>query len=176
MTGRETALVALEVLFLERGTEPHPVPGVADLIERLAAAAPPTILVGETVAGRRLPLAWPKRVAWIRAATGLRDGHFVAYDEPDTDRLAGAGVATATHVEHWRGLGARYRARWVITDRDEAAGHARAAGLTAILVGPSGTRRPDSIVRASYAARDLRDAVNHVLLGETFGSSGPTAS
>ena len=63
VTGRETALVALEVLFLDRGTEPHPVPGVADLLERLAAAARPMILVGATVAGRRLPLAWPKRVA-----------------------------------------------------------------------------------------------------------------
>jgi len=58
---------------------------------------------------------------------------------------------------------------WLLTDRPRQVGAARKAGLKVILIGPPDPQPRGQ--RADYQARDLRDAVGHLLTMDVF--AGP---
>jgi hypothetical protein len=159
-------LVSLGVLFLEGDEAPCLIPDAADLLARLDQVGRTVLLLERQLAGHRLPPAGGERLAWLRATLGA--GPYAAVDfeapslAPTADEAERASAAT-----RWAELAATHEARWLLSPDAGTLRPARSAGLAVILVGPRSSAEA-TVVRADYEARDLRDAVNHLLLDAAF--------
>ncbi len=164
-------LVALEALFGPGVGEPRPERDVSALLDRLGGVGEPVILIGSSLLRRQLPSDPADRIAWVGATLGRTDLALVEFEEPPVERLDEEGTSDAT--ERWRGLADAHAAAWLITGRQESVAAAHRAGLAVILVGPRSAETEPAVARADHEARDLRDAVNHVLVSDVFPTLVP---
>lgn len=159
-------LIALDTLIVQRADPPMALEEAPVALRRIGWIGRPIILVGEQVAGRDLPSDLREREAWVRASIGRGAYGVVDFQDPTADRgLSQDGQG----VERWGEVRDGQDGTWLLTDRPRQVGAARKAGLKVILIGPPDPQprgqRPD------YQARDLRDAVGHLLTMDVF--SGP---
>lgn len=137
------------------------------MLARLTEVTRPVILLADHLAGHRLPVAWPERMAWLQGS--LRGGSYdaIAFEVPAAARAAD-GEAMAAAASEWAELAGAQGARWLLSADAETVRPAQAAGLAVITIGPRAGGSAASVVRPDYEARDLRDAVNHLLLDDAF--------
>ena len=159
-------LIALDALIIQRADQPIALDEAPVALRRIGWIGRPIILVGRQVAGRDLPSDAREREAWVRASIGRGAYRVVDFQDPTADRrLSQDGHG----VERWGEVRDAQEGTWLLTDRPRQVGAARKAGLKVILIGPPDPQprgqRPD------YQARDLRDAVGHLLTMDVF--SGP---
>jgi len=159
-------LISLDALVVQRADQPTAIDEAPVALRRIGWIGRPIILVGQQVAGRDLPPESRDREAWVRATIGRGAYAVVHFEDPSTDRALGQD---GHGVERWAELRDAQRATWILTDRPRQVGAARKAGLKVIVIGPPDPQprgqRPD------YQARDLRDAVGHLLTMDVF--AGP---
>jgi len=161
-------LISLDALVVQRADQPTAVDEAPVAVRRIGWIGRPIILVGHQVAGRDLPPEASAREAWVRATIGSGAYAVVPYDDPSADRAASQD---GEGVEHWREVREAQQGTWLLTDHARQVGAARQAGLKVILIGPPDPQpRPH---RPDYQARDLRDAVGHLLAMDVF--AGPAA-
>jgi len=166
-------LISLDALVVHRVEQPTALEEAPVALRRIGWMGRPIILVGKRVADRELPADGSDREAWVRATVGLGAYSVVAFDEPVVERMPSDTDSAA--VEPWRELAEAHGGTWLVTDQARQVGPAHRAGLKVILIGPSDgqpwLQRPD------YQARDLRDAVGHLLAADVFAHPpGPTSS
>ena len=162
-------LIALDTLIVQRADQPSATEDAAIALRRIGWMGRPIILVGSQVAGRNLPEDAGDREAWVRAAIGSGAYAVVPFEDPSEDRAGRQGGAA---VAAWRTVGESQQGSWLLTDRPRQVGPAREAGLKVILIGPSDPQPRNH--RPDYQARDLRDAVGHLLTMDVFG--GPVGA
>jgi hypothetical protein len=155
--------VTLDTLVVQRIDHPTALEEAPLAIRRIGWVGRPILLVGPRVAGRSLPDSTAEREAWVRATVG--DGAYAVlpFDEPSETRIAsqdGGGV------EAWRAIREAHHGTWLVTHRPRQVGDARQAGLKVIVIGASDAT--PSMHRPDYQARDLRDAVGHLLTVDVF--------
>lgn len=159
-------LIALDALVVQRAERPMAIEEAPVALRRIGWIGRPIILVGEQVAGRDLPSDRREREAWVRGTIGHGAYGVVHFEDPSTDRALGQD---GHGVEEWAEVRDTQHGTWLLTDRPRQVGAARKAGLKVILIGPPDPQprgqRPD------YQARDLRDAVGHLLTMDVF--AGP---
>jgi hypothetical protein len=159
-------LISLDALIVQRTDQPVAVDEAPVALRRIGWIGRPIILVGGHVAGRELPADARQREEWVRATIGRGAYAVVHFEEPAADRGFGQD---GQGVERWGEIRDAYHGTWLLTDRPRQVSAARKAGLKVILIGPPDPQprghRPD------YQARDLRDAVGHLLTMDVF--SGP---
>lgn len=163
-------LISLDALIVQRADQPVALDEAPVALRRIGWIGRPIILVGEQVASRDLPSDPREREAWVRASIGRGAYAVVHFDDPSTDRRfsqEGQGV------ERWGEVRDAQHGTWLLTDRPRQVSAARKAGLKVILIGPPDPQprgqRPD------YQARDLRDAVGHLLTMDVFaGAAAPS--
>ena len=169
--GQETAgiLISLDALTVQRAEQPVALEDASMALRRIGWIGRPIILVGDQVAGRDLPRDAADREAWVRASIGSGAYAVVHFEAPSAERAA---TQDGEAVEQWRQVRSEQVASWLLTDQARQVGAARQAGLKVILIGPADPqprlRRPD------YQARDLKDAVGHLLTVDVF--SGPATA
>ena len=163
-------LISLDALVVQRADQPTALDEAPVGLRRIGWIGRPIILVGEHVAGRDLPSDTRDREAWVRATIGSGAYAVVHFEEPSTDRGLGH---EGQGVERWTSVRDAQHATWLLTDRSRQVGAARKAGLKVIVVGPPDPQprgqRPD------YQARDLRDAVGHLLTMDVFAGPAITS-
>jgi hypothetical protein len=161
-------LIALDALIVQRADQPTALDEAQVALRRIGWIGRPIILVGQQVAGRDLPADPEHREAWVRSSVGQGAYAVVPFDDPSPDR----GVSQdGQRVEQWRQVRDAQHGTWLLTDRPRQVGAARQAGLKVILIGP--TDPQPSLHRADYQARDLKDAVGHLLTMDVFASPPP---
>lgn len=162
--GRASAgiLISLDALIVQRTEQPTALEEAPVALRRIGWTGRPIILTGRRVAGRELPRNDPDRERWVRAAVGSGAYAVVGFEEPVVERGAGDDAA----IEQWRTVTEAHGATWLVTDRAIQVGPARQAGLKVILIGPHDGQ--PWIQRPDYHARDLRDAVGHLLAEDVF--------
>lgn len=162
-------LISLDTLVVQRADQPTAIDEAAVALRRIGWIGRPIILVGGQVASRDLPSDTRNREAWVRATIGSGAYAVVHFDDPSTGR----GLGDDHGVERWAEVRDRQRATWLLTDRSRQVGAARKAGLKVIVIGPRDpqprSQRPD------YQARDLRDAVGHLLTMDVFAGPAITS-
>jgi hypothetical protein len=166
---RPGILVALDVLVGGDPSAPRPLDSAAAALDRLGWLGRPVLLAGRELLGRRLPEAAADRVAWVRASFERDDLEVHAFDEPEADRAEELAHA----VEQWAAVRELCQADWLLTSRAATVGAARRADLAVARIGP---RDPDGVAaveRADYDARDLLDAVRHLLTRDAFAAGRP---
>jgi hypothetical protein len=158
-------LIALDALFVQRADQPVAIAEAPVALRRIGWIGRPIILVGKQVAGRDLPVDVRDREAWVRASIGRGAYGVVHFDDPVVERGASQD---GDGVERWGEVREAQSGTWLLTDRPRQVSAARKAGLMVILIGPHDPQprgqRPD------YQARDLRDAVGHLLTMDVFAS------
>jgi hypothetical protein len=163
-------LIALDALIVQRADQPTAVQEAQVALRRVAWIGRPIILAGANVAGRSLPDDAAQRESWVRGTLGSGAYAVIPVDAPSEARGADRDAST---VERWETLKRAHGATWLLTDRARQVGAARQAGLRVIVVGPAdpqpGNHRPD------YQARDLRDAVGHLLTMDVFANPSPAS-
>ena len=162
-------LIALDTLIVQRADQPSATDDAPIALRRIGWMGRPIILVGSRVAGRNLPEDAGERESWVRAAMGSGAYAVIPFDDPSEDR---AGRQDGEAVESWRRVMETQQGGWLLTDRPRQVGPAREAGLKVILIGPSDPQPRNH--RPDYQARDLRDAVGHLLTMDVFG--GPVVA
>ncbi|HTI30097.1 MAG TPA: hypothetical protein VL687_07045 [Methylomirabilota bacterium] len=169
--GQATAgiLISLDALTVQRAEQPSALEDAPVAIRRIGWIGRPIILVGDMVAGRDLPREASEREAWVRASIGTGAYAVVPFDEPSAERGASQDGEA---VDQWRQVRNDQRATWLLTDRARQVGAARQAGLKVVLIGPSDPQ--PRLHRPDYQARDLKDAVGHLLTVDVF--SGPATA
>ena len=148
---------------------PHALDEAPLALRRIGWVGRPIILAGSQVAGRALPQDEGGREQWVRAEVGPGAYSVVAFDEPAAARASDDGAT----VDTWSALREAHGAGWLVTNHGRQVEAARRAGLMTIVVGP-----PDPqprLQRPDYQARDLRDAVGHLMAMDVF-SDKPIAS
>jgi hypothetical protein len=168
--GQATAgvLISLDALIVQRADQPAAIDEAPVALRRIGWIGRPIILVGHHVAGRDLPADASSREAWVRGTVGRGAYAVVPFDDPSVDR---AVSQDGQGVEQWREIRESQQGTWLLTDQPRQVGAARQAGLKVILIGPPDPQpRPQ---RPDYQARDLRDAVGHLLAMDVF--AGPAA-
>ncbi len=160
-------LIALDALIVQRTAQPAAIDDAQVALRRIGWIGRPIVLVGSQVAGRALPPELESRESWVRATVGSGAYAVVAFDEPSEDRAAGQGEA----VDRWRNVKDAQEGTWLLTDRPRQVGSARQAGLKVILIGPSDPQPRNH--RPDYQARDLKDAVGHLLTMDVFANPSP---
>jgi hypothetical protein len=161
-------LISLDALVVQRADEPAAIDEAPVALRRIGWIGRPIILVGHGVAGRDLPAEASAREAWVRGTIGRGAYAVVSFDDPSPDRAASQD---GQGVERWREVKEAHQGTWLLTDNARQVGVARQAGLKVILIGPPDPQpRPH---RPDYQARDLRDAVGHLLAMDVF--AGPAA-
>jgi hypothetical protein len=164
-------LVALDALIVQRTDQPTALDEAQMALRRIGWIGRPIVLVGQRVGGRELPADPERREAWVRSSIGQGAYAVVPFEDPSTDR----GINQDGHgVEQWRDIRDVQRGTWLLTDQPRQVGAARQAGLKVILIGP--TDRQPSLHRPDYQARDLRDAVGHLLTMDVFASPAAPSS
>ncbi|MEX2136972.1 MAG: hypothetical protein WEB29_08520 [Chloroflexota bacterium] len=162
-------LISLDALVVQRADLPTAIEEAPVALRRIGWIGRPIILVGHQVAGRDLPVDVREREAWVRAAFGSGAYGVVPFEDPSTERGLGQ---EGEGVERWSEIRDAQHGTWLLTDRPRQVSAARKAGLKVILIGPPDPQprgqRPD------YQARDLRDAVGHLLTMDVF--AGPTTT
>jgi len=158
-------LITLEALVVPRAANPTALDEAPAALRRIGWIGRPLVIVGTHVADRQLPLDDDEREAWVRGTLGAGAFALVPFEAPMPERgTDGAGRAG----EQWRSLRDANDATWLVTDTATHVGPARKAGLKVIVIGPSdpdpGVQRPD------YQARDLRDAIGHLLAVDVFAA------
>jgi hypothetical protein len=156
-------LVSLDALVIQRADQPQPLEDATVALRRIGWIGRPIILVGHKVAGRELPEDPEAREGWVRASVGRGAYAVVAFDDPSTDR---GTTQDGRGVEQWRALRESQGGTWLLTDQPRQVGAARQAGLKVILIGASDPQA--RVQRPDYQARDLRDAVGHMLAMDVF--------
>lgn len=157
-------LIALDALIAPRAEPPTALDDAPMALGRIGWVGRPIVLVGMQVAGRDLPHDATDREAWVRATLGRGAYAVVPSEDPSAGR--GPGDADDGRAEHWREVGAAQMGTWLVTDRPREVGPARRAGLKVIVIGPSDPQ--PRLQRPDYQARDLRDAVGHLLAEDVF--------
>jgi hypothetical protein len=162
-------LISLDALVVQRAEQPIALDEAQVALRRIGWIGRPIILVGPQVAGRELPPDPAGRVGWVRGSIGQGAYAVVPFDDPATDRAVNHDGHA---VEEWRELREAQRGTWLLTDRPRQVSAARQAGLKVILIGPSD---PQPVLhKPDYQARDLRDAVGHLLTMDVF--AGPASA
>jgi hypothetical protein len=159
-------LISLNALVVQRADQPTALDEAAVALRRIGWIGRPIILVGEQVASRDLPSDAREREAWVRATIGRGAYRVVQFEDPSTVR----GLVPDAHgVERWAEVRDAQHGTWLLTERARQVSAARKAGLKVILIGPRDPQprgqRPD------YQARDLRDAVGHLLTMDVFAAA-----
>ena len=162
-------LISLDALIVQRADQPSATEEAPVALRRIGWIGRPIILVGAQVAGRNLPEETAEREAWVRAAIGSGAYAVVPFDDPAEDR---GGSQSGAAVDGWREVRDAQGGAWLLTDRPRQVGPARQAGLKVVLIGPTDPQPRNH--RPDYQARDLRDAVGHLLTMDVFGA--PTAA
>lgn len=153
--------IALDALVVERAEKPAALEEAAVGLRRVGWIGRPIILVDNRVAGRTLPSDSHDREAWVRATVGPGAYAVVAFEEPRVER----GDDQAA-IETWRAIAEAHGGTWLVTDRPRQVGPARQSGLRVVLIGP-GDGQPRR-QRPDYRARDLQDAIGHMLAADVF--------
>jgi hypothetical protein len=169
--GQPTAgiLISLDALVVQRTDRPAALDEAAMVLGRIGWIGRPVILMGQHVAGRDLPGDLGRREEWVRSSVGRGAYAVVPFDDPSTWR----GGQPDQAADEWRDLRDTQHGTWLLTDKPRQVGPARQAGLKVILIGP--TDAHPSLHRPDYQARDLRDAVGHLLAMDVFAGP-PTAN
>ena len=169
--GRATPgiLISLDALVSQRADQPAVLEEAPVALARIGWMGRPIILVGERVADRDLPASGGDREAWVRATVGPGAYAVAGFEQPVVERGPDGGHGAA--VDQWREVTQARGGTWLITDQARQVGPARQAGLMVILIGP-GDGQP-WLGRPDYRARDLRDAVGHLLAEDVF--AGPAS-
>jgi hypothetical protein len=157
-------LISLDALIANRAEQPTALEEAPVALRRIGWMGRPIILVGERVANRELPAAGADREAWVRAAVGVGAYSVVAFEERPIDKGPRDGGDAA--VEGWRELAEEQGGTWLVTEQAQQVGPAHKAGLKVILIGPNDAQ--PWLQRPDYQARDLRDAVGHLLAEDVF--------
>jgi hypothetical protein len=163
--GSAGILISLDALIVQRAEQPTALDDAPVAIRRIGWIGRPVILVGSRVAGRDLPNDAGEREAWVRASVGRGAYAVVPFDEPAAERAA---TQDGEAVDQWRRVMSEQDGTWLLTDRPRQVGAARQAGLKVILIGPADPQ--PSLRRPDYQARDLKDAVGHLLTVDVFAS------
>ena len=165
-------LISLDALVAHRAEQPTALEEAPVALRRIGWMGRPIILVGGRVADRDLPADGGDREAWVRATVGTGAYSVVAFEEPAVERGPRDGGAAA--VEPWRELAEEQGGTWLLTDRAQQVGPAHHAGLKVILIGPNDAQ--PWLQRPDYQARDLRDAVGHLLAEDVFAHPATTST
>jgi hypothetical protein len=170
-SGQESAgiLIALDALVVQRSDQPSATDEAPTALRRIGWIGRPIILVGQHVAGRSLSDDPAEREAWVRASIGSGAYAVVHFEDPSEDRSV---TQDGGAVDGWRELMEAQHGTWLLTDRPRQVGPARQAGLKVIVIGPSDPQPRNH--RPDYQARDLRDAVGHLLTMDVFAGPTPT--
>jgi hypothetical protein len=163
-------LIDLDTLVVQRAEQPAVVEEAPVALRRIGWIGRPIILVGRQVAGRNLPDDAAEREAWVRAAIGTGAYAVVPFD-PSEGR---ARSQDQEAVDRWRQVREAHEGTWLLTDRHRHVGPARQAGLKVILIGPVDPQPRNH--RPDYRARDLRDAVGHLLTVDVFAGPAPASA
>jgi len=168
--GQSTAgiLIALDALVVQRTEQPTAIDEAPIALRRIGWIGRPIILVGSHVAGRKLSDDEGEREAWVRASIGSGAYAVIPFEDASENR---AGSQDGEAVERWRKVREGNDGTWLLTDRHRQVGPARQAGLKVILIGPTDPQPRNQ--RPDYQARDLRDAVGHLLTMDVFAGPGP---
>lgn len=158
-------LIALDALITRRSEQPAPLDEAPIALRRIGWVGRPIILVGPRVAGRDLPADAGECEAWVRASIG-RGAYAVIPFEDAADDDHG--------VEQWRRVREEQHGTWLLTDRPRQVGPARQAGFKVIVIGPSDPQ--PRLHKPDYQARDLRDAVGHLLTADVFAEHAQASS
>jgi hypothetical protein len=161
-------LILLDALVVQRADHPAALAETPVALRRIGWIGRPIVLVGPRVAGRDLPADPTAREGWVRASVGAGAYAVVPFDDPPSTR---SDSQDGRDVDAWRSLREAQHATWLLTDRPRQVRAARQAGLKVILIGP--TDPQPSIQKPDYRARDLRDAVGHLLTMDVF--AGPAS-
>jgi hypothetical protein len=160
--GSAGILISLDVLIVQRAEQPVALEEAPVALRRIGWVGRPILLVGRRVAGRELPADASDREAWVRATVGPGAYAVGPFEAPVIERAAGDEAAT----EQWRTVAERHGGGWLVTDEARQVGPAHQAGLKVILIGPNDGQ--PWLQRPEYPARDLRDAVGHLLTVDVF--------
>jgi hypothetical protein len=160
-------LVSLDALVVQRTDRPTALDEAGVALRRIGWIGRPIVLMGRHVAGRDLPEDPGRREAWVRSSVGQGAYAVVPFDDPSTGR----GGQPDQAADEWRDVREALHGTWLLTDQPRHVGPARQAGLKVILIGPADPH--PSVRRPDYQARDLRDAVGHLLTMDVF--AGPPA-
>lgn len=155
-------LISLDALISQRADDPTALEEAPVALRRIGWIGRPIILVGRRVAGRDLPADAKDREAWVRASIGRGAYAVVLFEDPSEVR----GTNDDAAADEWRGMREAQRGTWLLTDRPRHVNGARAAGLKVIVIGPNDPQ--PRLHRPEYQARDLRDAVGHLLTMDVF--------
>lgn len=161
-------LIVLDALIIQRADQPTAIDEAGVALRRIGWIGRPIILVGSRVAGRSLPEEPRDRETWVRGAVGSGAYAVIPFPEPPENRASGQDGELA---ERWRAVMREQGATWLLTDRPRQVGPARQAGLKVILIGPADPQPRNH--RPDYPARDLRDAVGHLLTMDVFAGPPP---
>ncbi len=172
VTGSTGILISADSLFEAGPDAPRPLADALTAIERLGWIGRPVVLVGDALVDRRLPAEPEDRLRWVRTRLELPDLAVVTFDEAGSGRLGDA--VDRLVADQWSRLRDEWQADRLITGHEPSVGPARRAGLTVVRIGPRGSTPGATVERADYEARDLLDAVSHLITADTFG--GGTAS
>jgi hypothetical protein len=163
---RGTVLVELDTLIVQDPVDPRAVDDAGLALDRVAGVADPIVLAGERVAGRLLPADRDERIAWVREALDRPGLQVLPTVVQHSERRTEA--ADRSLVSAWRAILPDGGPAWLLTGDPRAVGPARRAGLRVVRIGPRPAGIEADIERPDYEARDLRDAVNHLLVSDVF--------
>ena len=167
-------LVTLDVLIAPRTDPPAALDGTQRALRRIGYIGRPVVVADRRLGAHDLPEAIPAREAWVRATLG-GGGYRVVVPEGSEERQASEAARQRPAVDKWRALRSAHGAAWLLSHRPTDVVPARDAGLKVILIAPADMQRP--ALRPTYRARDLRDAVGHLLVADVFaGASSHAAS
>jgi hypothetical protein len=164
--GRGAVLVELDALIVQDPQDPRAADDAGLALDRVAILADPVVLAGERVAGRLLPADPDERIAWVRETFARPELRVVPMVVQYSERRTEA--ADRSLVDAWRAIRPTGVVAWLLTADARAVGPARRAGLRVVRIGPRPAGIEADIERPDYEARDLRDAVNHLLVSDAF--------
>lgn len=163
---RRAVLVELDTLIVQDPADPRAVDDAGLALDRVAGVAEPIVLARERVAGRLLPADPDERIAWVREALDRPEARVLPIVAQPSERRTEA--ADRSLVSAWRAIRPDGSPAWLLTGDPRAVGPARRAGLRVVRIGPRPASVEADVERPDYEARDLRDAVNHLLVSDVF--------
>ena len=159
----DAILITLEALLVPGADEPVALEEAPAALRRMGWIGPRVVIAGSQVDGRRLPEEPSEREAWVRSVLGEGDYDVISFEAPISERGTD-GVERA--AESWRDLRQAQVASWLVTEASAQVGPAHAGGLQVIMIGPADA--DPGAVPPDYRARDLRDAIGHLLAVDVF--------